>query len=186
MAHTMVWSCAGSLGATTRCWRRWLFYFPSSFRLFWFALALWSPPTLPVAASSSTLFSLVPFPCHISAVDAPRNLSFISGTLTTESLIGALSQVGVTVNRQEAEEVMRHYSEKGAGTGGRTVCAISPLQIFSPLLNADGTGHALLKRPPLGNVCSARERVFEWTFMCPSSTKGTQKSRPGAPPVYYC
>lgn len=41
--------------------------------------------------------------------------------LTIGSLIGALSQAGVPVARQEAEELMKHYSEKGAGAGDRKV-----------------------------------------------------------------
>lgn len=64
--------------------------------------------------------ALVPLPCLVSAIDARPNVDS-SGTLTTETLIGALSQVGVAVTRQEAEEVMKHYSEKGAGAGCRNV-----------------------------------------------------------------
>ncbi len=69
------------------------------------------PPSLP-----PSVFAIFSLSLYLSA---PLRLSFAaqissSGTLSTENLIGALSQAGVPVSRDEAEEVMAHYSIKGA------------------------------------------------------------------------
>lgn len=67
-----------------------------------------------------------------------------SGMISKEHLVGALRQLGVSVNRVELEEIMNHYSTPGACGLSQDCARPSTLRPWTPQHPVDkaGMGHA--------------------------------------------